>query len=344
MPARPPRAALPSAPEARRLPLLREALRATAAFAIYLAFEALPESAGIETGYWRGIAAVVRPVLKWIAHFEGQPASATRPENQHSHLALIAALLLVSWSIPWRRRVRRFALLASMALAQDLTVAAISCAMHDAKSLYEMQGWVVLLPWEYNALQIVWYILYAIPLEFVPFLLVLIVALWNGGIDPSDWLRGAPRAGEDAPSVHPGNWKPRMSPRRKALAGGIAALLIVAGATFWIRLRDGNPLHQRTHRLLGRQFVEQGDYVRAERQYRTALREGSAETAVQIGLGEALQGRGLRDEAVTVLLSAAARDLNEAERARVAFLLESMGSADPYRPQGIVAVPPGSRP
>ncbi len=337
MPADPPRAALPSAPETRRLPLLREALRGTAAFAIYLGLEALSESGGIEIGYWRGIGAAIQPLLKRIAHFEGLPASATRPENQHSHLALIAALFLVSWSIPWLLRVKRFSLLAGMALAQDLIVAAISLGMHEAKSLYQLEGWVVLLPWEYNALQILWYLLYAIPLEFVPFLLVLIVALWNCGIDPSDWVRGDEGASGPSGQARP-MW--RMTPRRWAAATGACLVLILTGATAWIWLRNGNPLHQRTHRLLGRQFLQQGDYVGAERQFRTALLEGSDETIVRIGLGEALHGRGLRDEAITALQAAAARDLTEAERFRVGFLLESMGSADPYRPQGIVAVPP----
>ena len=339
MPDDPPRA-LPSAFEERRLPLLREALRALAAFGIYLGFEALPASARIETGYWAAVVAVVRPIVNFLGHFDGLRTAAARPENQHSHLALIAALFLVSWSIPWRRRLGTFSLLAAIALAQDLIVAAVALAMHQAKSIYQLQGWVVLLPWEYNALQILWYLLYAIPLEFVPFLLVLLVALWNCGIDPSDWIRGAPRIAQRTPSALASRWKPRMTPRGWAAAAGAAVVLILMGAAGWTWLRNGNPLHQRTHRLLGRQFLQQSDYVRAERQFRIAMREGSAETAVQIGLAEALHGRGLSEEAVAVLKAAATRDLNEGERNRVGFLLEAMGSADPYRPQGIVAVPP----
>lgn len=345
MPADPPRASLPQASEARHAPLLREALRAAAAFGVYLGLQALAEPPDLGKRYWNGIAAVVRPILIWTGHFEGLPPSTSQPENQHSHLALIAALFLVSWSIPLRQRVKRFTLLAGIALVQDLVVAAVSLSMHDAKSIYQMQGWVVLLPWEYNALQILWYLLYGIPLEFVPFLLFLLTGLWNSGIDPRDWIRGPATRAPDipAPSWESGR-RGRISRAWTAVAVVAVALALAGGALAWRALRNVHPLHQRTHRLLGLRYLAQANPEKAEREFRTARREGSSEPAVAVGLAEALREQGRKDEAVAILRDAAGGALDETERARVGALLEAMGSADPYRMPAIEAVPPSPLP
>ena len=338
----------PSRADWRFLTLFREALRIIAAFGIYLLLSWLAEGSGAAGRYWATVSRISVSILEATRHFRDLPETGSViPANQHSHLALLLALFLVSWRIPLGRRVKYFGLLAVLAVLQDVTAASLSLKLHLAKALFNRFGWVELLPWEYNAIQLLWYVLYALPLEAVPFLLMFLTILWNQGVNPSALFGRMASPASASPSAESPRPKSK-SPFLRRLAGSLTALVVI-GLTWttwraWLGRTERDPLHLKTHVMLGRMHLLSGEMAKAEAEFRHAVASGTLEGEAWVQLAVLLDRRGRRGEAVDLLRRAAAVVGDTESRNRIGAALESMGSTDPYRPPPIVSVQPPETP
>ncbi len=307
--------------------------RGSLAFGIYIASRALLGSSDLGKLYWSTVAAVTRPVLDWTQHFTGLPeVESATPANQHTHLILIFALFLVSWRLSIRRRLKYFGILAVLAVVQDLFAAGLSLRLREAKTLFGQRGWLMLLPWEYNTLEVLWYLVYAVPLQGVPFVLFFLTALWNAGLKPAELFTGPAAPGGI------GSPNPRTAARGRnllpstvwlLLAGLFLVAVVILGAGKWEKARERDPLHLRTHVLLGSARLMEGKLREAEAEYRHAVEMGTTEGEGWLRLAQVLWMLDKREEAVEVLRRAVGVIQQPAWRNRIQAELEKLGSAGP---------------
>lgn len=334
--------------DSRLQPWACEVARACIAFAIYVTSGTLDVSPEVGGHYWSAIAAGTQPVLKWTQHFREPPEVARDiPSNQHTHLVLILALFLVSWRLPLRRRVVYFGFLATLAVVQDWVAATLSLRLHEAKMLYEQLGWLMLLPWEYDTFQVLWYLVYAVPLQAAPFLLFLLTALWNADVKPAEFIRRLAWAGEAGLPARESSSRP-WSSLRPRIVPTLAGILLVAGipvgAGMWSRIRERNPLHLRSHVSLGNARLLEGKVREAEAEYRHAVETGTVEGEAWLRLARVQVMLGERQQAVEILRKAAWVVGDPTWRNRIQAELEALGSSDPYRPPSIGVVDPAVQP
>jgi hypothetical protein len=315
------------------LPLACELARASLAFGIYLASRALLGSSDLGKLYWSTVAAVTRPVLDWTQHFTGLPeVESASPANQHTHLILIFALFLVSWRMSMRRRVTYFGALAVLAVVQDLFAACLSLRLHEAKALFNQRGWLMLLPWEYNLLELLWYLVYAIPLQGVPFVLFLLTASWNAGLRPAQLITGQTSPTE-ARSPNPRTPVRARSPLFSYAVSVLAGLFLVGAASLgmgmWEKVRELDPLHLRTHVLLGNMRWLEGNVREAEGEYRHVVEAGTGEGEAWLRLAQIRALKGEREEAIGILEEAVGVVQDPTWRIRFRAEMEALGGTYP---------------
>jgi tetratricopeptide (TPR) repeat protein len=314
-------------------PWLREVARACLAFGLYVAFGALDVGTKVGKHYWSGIAVVTHPVLSWTQHFRNLPqVTQVFPGNQHSHLVLIAALFLVSWRLPLWRRLSCFGMLAGLAFVQDCVAAGLSLRLHEAKALFEQRGWLMLLPWEYNTFDTLWYLIYAVPLQAAPFLLFFLTASWNSGVRFASFVPGSPVGRGVELSIQEFPPPQRSLPRRALVPNCVAVFLagsVLVGAGVWARIRERDPLHLKTHLYLGNLHFSEGKLQEAAVEYRHMVAMRPIEGEAWLRLAQVQYDLGKREEAVRILQRGAGTVEDGPWVDRIRAGLKDLGSSDP---------------
>lgn len=323
-------------------------VRAAAAFAISLLLSAVAVRAGWSQRYWNAVADIGREIQGNAQHFQGLPKISTPTyRGRTSHLPLVLALFLISWRLPLRQRGRLFGLLAGLCIAQDVLAACLATTLHDARELFEHHRLLVLLPQEYNTLELGWYAVYVIPLQAGPFLLLLLAAFCN--------LRSGRSAsaekGLGVKELIKDHSTPGPTPRRGLfgillIPACVAVILVFGwvGASLWGDWREGDPLHQRTHSELGRLRLSEGNFSAAEAEFRHATKRPPGDVQAWLGLARVLLIREEREQAILVLREALEVVADPRCQERIQGELEAMGGTDPHHPLPIVAVEPRGRP
>ncbi|HEV8337229.1 MAG TPA: hypothetical protein VGR67_12495 [Candidatus Polarisedimenticolia bacterium] len=271
-----------------------------------------------------------------MSHFSELPGTEEwQIQNQHSHLVLVLVLFLLSMRIGLRRRILGFGSILVSVLLLDFISAVLAIQLRTAKTLFEEQGMLLLLPWEFNVVECLWYVLYVVPLQAGPFILLLVTAFWNGAASPKGSVGETPGALAPAPST---------SPKLRPLVLGACVLAVAAaafGASRWVHSRNANPLHQKTHVKLGGYFYDRGALEKARKEYGSAVSEGSLDPEAWFRLSELLRMEGKNREAARLLrrgrlIFQDPRWIRQVERSLTEL---QRGKEKPAVPE-IIAIPP----
>ena len=163
--------------------------------------------------------------------------------------------------------------------------------------LLQRPGFVLLLPWEFQLLDGMKYLLVDVGLELGPFLVMCLGAAWNAGITVSVLCD---RSSLPEPLSGP-HFSSRPTISRGPLGGSLLASLLAGGLSIgiglaiWVKLREGDPRHQNTHIELGEFFRRDGQLEKAAEQYRAAIAEGTGSVRAWSGLEALRQQQALRN-------------------------------------------------
>jgi hypothetical protein len=247
------------------------------------------------------LSAAGEHVVRQVSHFSIlREVGPWKLRNQHSHLLLALMLGLVSTRVPVRSRLRRFGSILLLIMVADLVSAIVAVQLWTAKTVYEEQGLLLLLPWEFNAVECLWYLTYVIPLQAAPFVLLFLTVIWNGGKSIFTGPAGA------ASDKSPGSEKlvPLKLPhvrRWVACSGVIAVSAGLLAGSVWIHLRELDPLHQRTHVALGNLLYSRGNLETAKKEYQRAVAGGTRDGEAWFKLAQILQLEGDSGRSTRVL-------------------------------------------
>jgi hypothetical protein len=277
-----------TASDALRLPRIpgrvvrREIVRMLCAFALYLALGAAWDRAGGEAAYSAAVVAVASAVFLPTQHFPVIPTLDTLTVDKLDHLAVFTfCLFLVSWSIPWRRRIVLFALAGAFVFAGHVLCFLLDVKVHSAQELYNQHKLLVLLPLEFWVVERLKYLFYDVGTEAGPMAMILVATFWNV---QSQRVVPSPPARSRAYRLRP---DPAPRARRGTawiVAGSVAALVTAVFA--WRSWRESRPLHVAAHARLGQLYLSNGSERGAMQQFRIAVAHGTSDPAVFLDLAK----------------------------------------------------------
>jgi tetratricopeptide (TPR) repeat protein len=258
--------------------------RVGAAFLVYLGLQRLWTWSGLERLYDSLVMGLAAAVFLPTQHFPIVPSLENMSlRNLDFAVVFTLSLFLVSTGIPWKSRLRRFALVLLVLYGLHVLAVILQVKVVAALDLNRQFGLLTLLPWEFTIVDRLKYLLYDFGLQAGPFVVALLSVAWNSGL----------RLPGRAPS--PGRVK-------RALAIGIVSLIVVGVASLtWSAWRESHPLHVGAHARLGQLYEENGNLAGAEEQYRTAIEGGTGDPLVFYNRAMLALRSGRRREALDAL-------------------------------------------
>ena len=281
--------------------LAREALRAAAAFALYLILERVWTWLGAHEVYATIILGPARWLVLATQHF---PTPSSLENLTLSYLDFLVLFtfcyLIVSYRMPWGLRLRRFGTLFAVIIVFHILAATIEIQVDLARVLAAREQFDVLLPWEMRLFDGFRFLLVNLGLQVGPFLVMLIAAGWNSGIGLPAAIGPAAATGGGSPGRRPRAAGPS---RLRAWAAAAAGGLLLCGVLTTVRraAREADPRHLRTHVLLGDLLRRDGRMALAEGQYRAAIDNGTTDGQAWYNLAGLLQERGDNTGSVRLL-------------------------------------------
>jgi hypothetical protein len=258
---------------------------------LYLILQLFWNVSGLHNHYARFLLMIGQWAVKSLRHFVWSPAiHITNLSGMYSHLILLLAIFLVSIRIPVARRIRVFLPIALLAVGIDVFTAVLTVQLQIVNETYRQSQVLLLIPAEFNLVESIWYLVYVVPLQAGPFLLLGVSALLNG-VPNAVFATAAQKS-----TITLGTPSPRV------IVACLAPIVVfISAACIWVRIRERNPQHMRAHEVLGSLLFERGDFSSARREYRIAIRSGSADGATwyRLALIEELNGN---EEAARMLL------------------------------------------
>jgi hypothetical protein len=216
--------------------------------------------------------------------------------NLDTLIVFALSLFVVSTQIPWARRARRWILLLGVIYLIHVATAILEVRVLSAQELLQQQSLLVLLPGEFRVLERLKYLAYDLGLELGPYVLLVLVLIWNVSASaspppgPSRKRSVAHECAADARAL-----------RRRLLIGSVAAVVAVAAVSGWLRWRESHPLHVAAHARLGTLYLQHGALQGAERQFRIAVAAGTPDPQVYLDLAALEARRGVIPSAAATL-------------------------------------------
>jgi hypothetical protein len=267
----------------------RELLRLLLAFVLYLALGPVWDRAGAKEAYSTLVVGAASAVFVPYQHFPVIPTLHTlRAEGLDPLVILMTCLFLVSWSIPWRRRVGLFALAGAIVFPYHVLCFLLDVKVHSVEELFQQHQLLVLLPGEFWVVERLKYLLYDVGTEAGPMMVLIVTTAWN----VQAVLAGArPPARSQEPAFRSAS---APSSRRKVAWVTLACVAAVLASLFaWRAWRESHPLHVAAHARLGRLYLANGSEHGAAEQFRIAIAHGSTDPSIFFDLAglEAKRGR-----------------------------------------------------
>ena len=261
----------------------REAVRALAAFGVYLVLYPVWNVLGVHDLYRAIVLKIASAIVLATQHF---PVVSTLENLTVNHLdnllILVLGYFLVSTGMRWRARINRYCGLLLAVVMLHVMGVCLETQNDAAQVLLDSNGLVLLLPWEFRVADGFKYLLVDFGLNIGPFVVMLLGAAWNSGLG----IIGVPAAGRT---------------RRIMVRTGAAAILTLAlAALAWKSLRESDPRHVQTHASLGHLFVRSQQPAKAEGQYRIALAHGTTDGEVYFNLAVIEADRGRKGDALRI--------------------------------------------
>ncbi len=282
------------------LPLAREALRALAALALYALLYPVWTWSGLAAAYKSWLLAVGTWIVAGVEHFPTVASTGDMSlENIDFAVLLAVCLFLVSWRIPWMRRLRLFGMLLGFILVWHAATAALEVRVRTASDLSHEYELLVLRPWEFKIIDRTRYLLLDLGVQAGPFALFVLAAFWNSRKEtPPDTAARPEQIGKRGRRARAAAARTRLRRwRRRLTVAGVAAVVLLGAAFVWSWTRERDPEHLKAHVRLGELYTGGGQWERAKAQYRVAIDAGYDEPRVYWKLAETLARSGRRNEA-----------------------------------------------
>ena len=265
--------------------LARETVRIAAAFLIYLILQQFWIWSGLEQWY----DSLVMDLAEWIfiptQHFPVVPSLANMSlRNLDFAVVFTLSLFLVSTGIPWKRRLKRFALVLLVVYVLHVLTVILQVKVMSTLDLNRNFGLLILLPWEFKIVERSKYLLYDFGLQAGPFVLALLTMAWNLG-----WNL-------------PARARRRGRVRQRLTVGAVSLLVVMVTVFSWSWWRESQPLHVEAHATQGRLYQENGNLQGAEEQYGIAIEGGTDNPLVFYNLAALASQAGRTSEALAVLI------------------------------------------
>ena len=280
-----PESARPALPRIPISLLVREVARIAVAFVVYLILQPGWTWSGLERLYDSLVMALAEWIFIPTQHFPiARALDSAGLRNLDFAVVFTLGLLLVSTGIPWRSRLKRFALVLLVVYAVHVLTVILHVKVTSTVSFNRQGGLLILLPWEFKIVERLKYLVYDFGLQAGPFVLAMLTMAWNAGLSLP------------ARVPKPGRWKHRLA------IGAVSLIVVVAAVVSWSVWRESHPLHVQAHATLGLLFHGQQKLEKAEEQYRIAIRGGTQDPSVFYNLAGIDAWSGRQQEALDVLV------------------------------------------
>ncbi len=262
--------------------LRREAIRAAAAFSIYLALYPLWTYSGAHASFGRLVLAFGQAILPWVQHFPaGRSIESLRIPHMDLLIVLALSCCITAWGVRFPVRMRRLAAITVAIVLAQTTAIVLQAQIDATRDLWTARRLMILLPREFQVAVWTKYMLFEFGLQLAPFVILALHTAWGSG------YRLLPRAGRS------GGWR--------VWAATIGMIVLGIGVAAWIRVRETDQRHVETHVAFGNRMLRDGDRPAAEEQYRAAIRGGCSDGQVWYDLAALAARRGDPAEASRIL-------------------------------------------